>query len=151
VQILLVDDSPLCARPLSVMLEVAGHSVTWVTTGHEALQAIAREAFDVAVIDIWLPDTTGYALSVTFALHCDMPLIAMSAGPLCPDTLMGAGFAGGYEKTGEIEPLLSTIRHAIDRHSARRRRTARQAAAAAVGGSGTFHLDRSSAWGRKWH
>ena len=60
--ILLVDDDiPLCGS-LAALLRLAGYHVVKVHTGADALSMIKRRKFDVAIIDVVLPDTDGITL-----------------------------------------------------------------------------------------
>jgi len=60
--ILLVDDDiPLCAS-LAALLRLAGYRVVEAHTGADALSLIDGRTFDVAIIDVALPDTDGITL-----------------------------------------------------------------------------------------
>jgi DNA-binding NtrC family response regulator len=60
--ILLVEDDHLHRQMLLEILEEKGLRVTAAGTGSEALEQIAAEAFDLALIDIRLPDLDGFVL-----------------------------------------------------------------------------------------
>ncbi|MBI4845953.1 MAG: diguanylate cyclase [Candidatus Omnitrophica bacterium] len=63
-KILLVDDETVIRETLCLILKEEGYSVSTAKTGSEAI-ALAKEAvFDIAVIDLKLPDVDG-----TFVLH----------------------------------------------------------------------------------
>lgn len=57
--ILIVDDEPDITRLIAYNLELAGHRARTVHTGRAALDAIARESFDLVVLDLMLPDISG--------------------------------------------------------------------------------------------
>lgn len=60
--ILLVDDDiPLCGS-LATLLRLAGYRVVIAHTGADALSVMNRRIFDVAIIDVVLPDTDGITL-----------------------------------------------------------------------------------------
>ncbi len=61
--ILLVDDNRDAAQPLAMFLEFEGHRVVVAYNGQEALQLAEQKRFDVALLDIGLPDTDGYTLA----------------------------------------------------------------------------------------
>jgi CheY-like chemotaxis protein len=58
-KVLLVEDSEDIRHLMQVMLERAGHSVEAVEDGPRALEVAAAEEFDLALIDIGLPEMGG--------------------------------------------------------------------------------------------
>jgi len=60
--ILLVDDDPAVCTTLGDVLEVMHHQVEPAHSGHEALAACQRRVFDLAILDIGLPDFSGLEL-----------------------------------------------------------------------------------------
>ncbi len=60
--VLLVDDEPLIRIALRDALEEASLEVSAASTGAEARALMAGRAFDVAVIDLRLPDSSGIDL-----------------------------------------------------------------------------------------
>ena len=69
-KVLLVDDETLILYSLSKTLRHAGFDVTAVTTGREALQEIARNAYAICFLDVNLPDANGLDLMRTFQKVC---------------------------------------------------------------------------------
>lgn len=61
-QILVVEDEVSVAEPLLYVLRNEGFEATHVTLGLDALSAYARQPFDLVVLDIGLPDGTGFDL-----------------------------------------------------------------------------------------
>src|SRR5690242_6869686 len=59
-RILVVEDDPLLAEGLVKALRRAGHSVEHVVSGRNADVALARDGYDLAVLDIGLPDFDGF-------------------------------------------------------------------------------------------
>jgi len=62
-RILVVDDEPDICWALERILRSAGHLVTVMTRGAEALAQLARERYDLAFIDAKLFDLDGYELA----------------------------------------------------------------------------------------
>lgn len=60
---LLVDDNEDAANSLSMLLEIIGHTTKVVYKGIDALESMAREKFDVILLDIGLPDIDGYRVA----------------------------------------------------------------------------------------
>src|ERR1044072_4484755 len=59
--ILLVDDEPGVRTALSGVLRDEGYEVDAVDSGEACLERLSRQAFDVVVLDIWLPGMDGLA------------------------------------------------------------------------------------------
>jgi two-component system, cell cycle response regulator len=58
--ILIVDDDPINRTLLSHTLARQGHSTRMAEDGHEALETVAAEAFDVVLLDVVMPGIDGY-------------------------------------------------------------------------------------------
>lgn len=61
-RILLVDDEESIRVALEFLLKRAGHQVTLARTGEEAMKALARERFDLLILDLVLPGLDGFAV-----------------------------------------------------------------------------------------
>src|SRR5258708_4211927 len=57
---LLVEDDPILGRSLSVYLELEGNQLTWVKDLSAASEAINRNAYDLVILDVNLPDGSGF-------------------------------------------------------------------------------------------
>ena len=62
-RILLVDDNRDVRDSLKQLLELEGHSVSIAGDGRSALEIAAKEAPEIVVLDIGLPDMDGYELA----------------------------------------------------------------------------------------
>jgi DNA-binding response OmpR family regulator len=58
-KILIVDDEAILAETLAYNLEQAGYEVITAADGASALEAVQREAFDLILLDIMLPEMDG--------------------------------------------------------------------------------------------
>ena len=81
-RVLIVDDFPDTAETAGELLSNAGHDCRCALCGAEALVAIEEFAPDIAILDIALPDITGFelrgALCLRLAQHPPY-LVAMTA------------------------------------------------------------------------
>jgi len=62
-RILIVEDNADAAESLRMLLELSGHKVTLASKGLDAVEAVRVGDFDVALVDIGLPDITGYEVA----------------------------------------------------------------------------------------
>lgn len=64
-RILLIDDNADAVQSLGQLLEVSGHTVAHADTGRQGIARAAEFLPDVVVIDIGLPDLTGFEVAAT--------------------------------------------------------------------------------------
>ncbi len=62
-RILVVDDHPDAAQALAMVVRLLGHECVAVTTGGAAIALARTQDFDVAIIDIGLPDLSGHEVA----------------------------------------------------------------------------------------
>lgn len=80
-RVLLVEDVDLNILVTKTMLEKLGHRVSVAKTGREAIDAFGKGGFDLVLLDMQLPDMTGFdvADALIGELGCKIPLIALTA------------------------------------------------------------------------
>lgn len=81
--ILYVDDYVDNRRLLQSVLEASGFSVVQAPDGAEALKILAEGRLDLAMIDLHLPDTSGYELGARIRKlpgYKRLPIIFVTAG-----------------------------------------------------------------------
>ncbi len=61
-RVLVVDDDPAVNLLIVMTLSEHGFDARSATDGHQALQALRRDTPDVALLDVYLPDVSGYQL-----------------------------------------------------------------------------------------
>ncbi|HVG20984.1 MAG TPA: response regulator [Blastocatellia bacterium] len=59
VTILVIDDEPIVADALTVVLSDSGYEVAIAATGRDGLDKISKQKFDVTITDLRLPDMSG--------------------------------------------------------------------------------------------
>jgi DNA-binding response OmpR family regulator len=77
--LLLVDDEPMVREVLTRYLEQDGHRVTAVADGAAALAAIARDRYDLVVLDLMLPTVDGLTILRELRRAGSTPVIVLSA------------------------------------------------------------------------
>jgi two-component system aerobic respiration control sensor histidine kinase ArcB len=82
--IFMVEDIELNVTVACSLLESLGHTVTVAMTGTEALDMFEPELYDLVLLDIQLPDMTGFDVAQTFRERYDLlpPLVALTANVL---------------------------------------------------------------------
>jgi DNA-binding NtrC family response regulator len=95
-KVLVVDDEPAIRRALMRMLENHGMRVASAGDGAEALEVLAREAVDVAVVDLMMPRLGGLELlELVRERHAGVEVVLMTAfGDV--ETAVKAVQAGAY-------------------------------------------------------
>jgi len=114
-RILVVDDEADARDLLRVVLESQGADVTVTASVDEALGVLDREAFQVLVADIGMPDRDGYALIQAVrdrrGPNATIPAIAVTAYASAREreTALAAGYNAHLAKPIEPEQLLAAI------------------------------------------
>lgn len=96
-QILLVEDDPHHREMLHEALLDAGYAVTVAANGQEALDSLGREAFDVALIDICLPDLDGFALLEVLQTRSSGCQVLLMTGQATIEVAVSAMRKGAYD------------------------------------------------------
>ncbi|MEG6510560.1 response regulator transcription factor [Desulforamulus ruminis] len=78
-RIFLVEDDKTIAKNLILLLHSEGFTVTHAPTRSEALAALAGNKFDLALIDISLPDGNGFTVCTEIKETQDVPVIFLTA------------------------------------------------------------------------
>lgn len=78
-RILLVEDETAIAQTVLYVLRGDGHRVEHFHLGQDALAAARQGAFDLAVLDVGLPDMDGYALCRELRREAALPVIFLTA------------------------------------------------------------------------
>lgn len=78
-RILVVDDDSMIRMVVKSILERQGHSVVLAECGPDGAEAIEAYAFDIAIVDIFMPDMNGLATIKAFGKTAPgLPIIVMS-------------------------------------------------------------------------
>lgn len=120
--ILVVDDELGIRDLLSEILNDEGHSVDTAENATQARLARTGGAYDLVLLDIWMPDTDGVTLLKEWAATglLTMPVIMMS-GHATIDTAVEATRIGAFsflEKPITLQKLLKAVEQGLARHLA---------------------------------
>lgn len=78
-RIFLVEDDTAIAKNLMLLLRAEGFAVTHAATQREAFAALARATFDLALVDVSLPDGNGFTVCTQIKAAGDVPVIFLTA------------------------------------------------------------------------
>jgi DNA-binding response OmpR family regulator len=81
-RILVVDDDENILNLERTILEQKGFTVTTAAGGPAALELVARESFDLILLDVMMPDVDGFTVCRTIKQdprHKDVPVIFLTA------------------------------------------------------------------------
>lgn len=119
VKILLVDDEESSRDPLSLLLKRSGYLVKGAGTGHEALQLLGSEPFNIVITDLFLPDSNGIdILKEVKQLSSTMEVILIT-GHASAETAVRAMKEGAFDyitKPLNIEELTIILGKAVEKH-----------------------------------
>ena len=114
-RILVVDDTPLNRKLLVDLLEVRGYAVSAAPSGAQALAQLARERPDLVLLDVVMPEMSGY--EVCEAIRRDpetrlLPVVMVTALDASEERVRGieAGADDFLSKPINVEELLARVR-----------------------------------------
>ncbi len=88
--ILVVDDDKNTRKYIRAVLEAEGYTVSTAADGEEALAQLERDVFDLAVLDIMMPNMDGYEFTkVLREAGNELPILMVSAKQLPADRHKG--------------------------------------------------------------
>ena len=119
-KILLIEDDQSFGYLLTEYLTLHDYEVTWAKSGAAGLKQATRQAFDLGIFDIMLPDQNGYEVAQTIRRSpTTFPFIFLSAKSLKIDKLKGfkAGADDYITKPVDEELLLAKIKALLRRSS----------------------------------
>ncbi|MBO3277896.1 two-component system response regulator CreB [Pseudomonas schmalbachii] len=87
--ILIVEDEAAIADTLLYALQAEGFAATWLTLAGEALERLQREAFDLVILDVGLPDISGFEACKRLRRFSEVPVIFLTARNAEIDRVVG--------------------------------------------------------------
>lgn len=78
-RIFLIEDDAAIAKNLSLLLQTEGYIVTCVNTQRQTIAMLDKQMFDLALVDISLPDGNGFAVCTEMKHRQDIPVIFLTA------------------------------------------------------------------------
>jgi len=116
--VLIVDDESSIRQSLRGVLEDEGYKVTEAESGEACLDLLKKRAFDVVLLDIWLPGIDGLeTLEKLDDTNGDSPEVIIISGHGTIETAVRATKLGAFdflEKPLSLEKTLILVKNAVD-------------------------------------
>ena len=114
-RILVVDDTPLNVKLLADLLRVKGFAVTSAASGQEALDRIATERPDLVLLDVMMPEMSGYEVCSRIRANADtarLPVVMVTSLDAVTERVKGieAGADDFLSKPVNQPELLARVR-----------------------------------------
>lgn len=116
-QILIIDDDQDLSDIISDMLESYGYQVTCAGTSEQGFDLLAKHTYHLILLDINLPDSTGFELCKELRRVSTVPVIFASARTNESDRIIGFDIGGDdyLPKPYSMKELLSRVNALIRR------------------------------------
>jgi two-component system, OmpR family, phosphate regulon response regulator PhoB len=122
-RLLLVEDDRSLGATLHERLLREPYDVAWVETKQRALRKLDEGLWDLVILDIGLPDGSGFELARHIKESSSVPIMFMTALSTAEHRL--EGFEIGAEefvpKPFHLRELLLRVKHVLERHPVRHR------------------------------
>ncbi len=135
-KILVVDDEVKIVRVVKAYLEKEGYQVAEAYDGRQALESAHHEHPDLVILDLMLPEMSGWDVCRTLRQESNVPVIMLTAQDEDTDKIVGLELGADDYITKPFNPkeLMARV-HAI------LRRVGRQTVETKVLGSGDLKID----------
>lgn len=116
-RILLVEDERPIAENIVYALKAEHFAVQWVSKGGDAVRALQEEGADFIILDINLPDMSGFDVCREIRKHSDKPILFLSARQDEIDRVVGLEIGGDdyLMKPFSLRELVARIRVILKR------------------------------------
>jgi len=120
--VLIVDDEAEIRKSLRGVLEEEGYQVDAAESGEACLDQLHHHAFDVVLLDVWLPGIDGLETLQKIKDSDDPPEVIMISGHGTIETAVRATKLGAFdflEKPLSLERVLILLKNAVEAHRLR--------------------------------
>jgi DNA-binding response OmpR family regulator len=120
--LLLVEDDMSLGATLQERLQKEGYSVSWASSKVKAFEEFKAKSPDLIILDVGLPDGTGFELAEEIKKKSTAPFIFVTAMNSAEYRLQGyeLGAEEYIPKPFHLKELLIRVKHVLENHSPRR-------------------------------
>lgn len=120
-KILVVDDDAALLEVISIVLSSEGYIVSTAEDGADALRMISSEEFDLVILDIMLPKTSGFEVLKKIRDQSNVPVVMLTAKSQSVDKVVGLelGADDYITKPFDTKELLARIKAILRRFGGR--------------------------------
>lgn len=135
--VLIVEDEASIADTIQYPLETEGYETLWVSTGKAAQSALDEHSIDIIILDVGLPDISGFELLKVIRQQSNVPVIFLTARNEEIDRVVGLEIGADDYVTKPFSPreLVARVKAILKRSTGSRIPTLHSA----------FHLDEGRA------
>jgi len=122
-KILIIDDEPRMCDSLRVLLSSQGYYTQTGYNGKEAIECLARDRFDLVLLDIVMPDMTGHQIMDYINSQSPETLIIVMTGHASVDSAVESLRRGAYDylrKPFDFEQLERRVKNALNQNKLKR-------------------------------
>jgi DNA-binding response OmpR family regulator len=118
-KVLIIEDEKEMVRGLRDILEFEGYEVVTAETGREGLQAVSRKVPDCIILDLMLPDISGYEVCEQLRQKLNTPILMLTARAQDHDKIRGfkVGADDYLTKPFSVGELLARVMALLRRHA----------------------------------
>lgn len=102
--ILIIEDEAAIADTIVYALQTEGYQTQWHTLGVEAIDSIKNESIDLVILDIGLPDISGFEVCKQIRQYSQVPIIFLTARHEEVDRVVGLEIGGDDYVTKPFSP-----------------------------------------------
>src|SRR5579863_6856210 len=114
--VLIVDDESAIRESLQGVLKDEGYKTAAAGSGEACLECLGQQAFDVVLLDVWLPGMDGLNTLEKIRALPEAPEVIIISGHATIETAVRATKLGAFdflEKPLSVDRTLTLVKHAV--------------------------------------
>jgi DNA-binding response OmpR family regulator len=114
--VLIIDDEPQIGKIFGLKLKIAGFDVTATTSGADGIEIIRNTRPDIVLLDILMPDVTGFDVLDRVRKFSNVPIVVFTARPETVRIAIGMGANDSITKPADPDRVVNKIREVLAVH-----------------------------------
>ena len=117
-KVLVIEDEPSIADNITYALDAEGFCCLWANIAADGLSLFAEQNFDIIILDVGLPDISGFEVCKQIRQHSDIPIIFLTARGDEIDRVVGLEIGGDDYVVKPFSPreLVARVKVILKRH-----------------------------------